>query len=79
MQIMKTRIAPLLAMVALIVLSSTIDAQNRRTNRSANTNINKNGAVTECGDIRVTYDRRPAITEETQMSLAASQVSTLRA
>jgi hypothetical protein len=76
---MKTRIAALLTMAALIALSSTIDAQSRRTNRSASTSMNKNGPVTDCGDIQVTYERRPAVTDETQMSLSPSQVSTLRA
>ena len=65
-------------MIALIAVSSTIDAQNRRTNRSVSTNVNRDRPVNNCGDIRVTFDRRPAITEETEMSLSASQVSTLR-
>jgi DUF4097 and DUF4098 domain-containing protein YvlB len=65
-------------MIALIAVSSTIDAQNRRTNRSVSTNVNRDRPVNNCGDIRVTFDRRPAITDETEMSLSASQVSTLR-
>jgi hypothetical protein len=76
MRTMKTR-ALLLTMISLIAVASAIDAQNRRTNRSMSTNV-AGRTVTSCGDIQVTYDRRPSITEETEMSLPASQVATLR-
>src|SRR5437868_1812330 len=79
MRSMKTRIVSLLTMVAFIALSSAFYAQSRRTNRSASISMDNNVPVTDCGAIRVTYDRQPAVTEETQMSLSASQVSTLRA
>jgi hypothetical protein len=36
------------------------------------------GPVSDCGDIRVRFDRTPAVIEQTEMSLPASQVSTLR-
>jgi DUF4097 and DUF4098 domain-containing protein YvlB len=77
MRTMRTRLALLLITVALIAVSSTIGAQNRRTSRSASTNVSGD-AVNNCGDIRVTFDRQPAITEETEMSLPGSQVSALR-
>src|SRR2546422_5266669 len=78
MRTMKTRMPFLLTMIALIAVSSAIDAQTRRTNRSVSVNVNGDRPVTNCGDIRVTYERRPALTEETEMSLSPSQVSTLR-
>src|SRR5215475_15934882 len=68
----------LLTMFALIGLSLAIGAQSSRNGRSINTNVNDDRAVINCGDIRVTYERRPAITEETEMTLASSQVSNLR-
>ena len=69
----------LLLMIAVMACPLLIDAQNRRTRRSNSFNVDRDRPVTNCGDIRVTYDRRPAITEETEMTLPASQVSTLRA
>ncbi len=66
-------------MAALIAFSSAIDAQNRRTGRSTSINVDDDRPVTSCGDIRVTYDRRPAMTEENEVTLAAAQVSTLQA
>jgi hypothetical protein len=66
------------ALILPIVLSLTIDAQNRRSNRSSSTNVNKDGPVTDCGDVQVKFDRQPAITESSEMVLPASQVSTLK-
>src|SRR5215468_3075893 len=74
---MKPVIACLLTMVAFIALLSTMDAQTRR-NRSFSVNTDGAGSVTNCADLRVTYDRRPAIAEESEMSLPSSQVSTLQ-
>jgi len=68
----------LLAMFALIGLSLAIGAQSSRNGRSISTNVSDDRAVTNCGDIRLTYDRRPAITEEAEMILPSSQVSNLR-
>ena len=68
----------LLAMFALIGLSLAIGAQSSRNSRSISTNVSDDRAVTTCGDIRLTYDRRPAITEEAEMILPSSQVSNLR-
>ena len=68
----------LLAMFALIGLSLAIGAQSSRNGRSISTNVSDDRAVTNCGDIRITYDRRPAITEEAEMILPSSQVSNLR-
>jgi DUF4097 and DUF4098 domain-containing protein YvlB len=65
-------------MLVLTVFSFVAHAQNRRPNRSARLNVDRDRPVTNCGDIRVTYDRRPAITEEADLSLPAAQVSTLR-
>jgi len=65
-------------MAAAIAVPLMMDAQTRRSGRSVSTSIGENGPVTNCGDIHVTYDRRPAITEESDMTLPHSQVSTLR-
>ena len=78
MRNMKTRIVPSLSLAVVLALCSTIGAQGRRTGPSAGMNTEQTGPVTECSDIHVTYDRKPAITEESQMSLSSSQVSTLR-
>jgi len=74
---MKTKIAPLLSMIALIAACSAIGAQNQRTRRSFSTNSGDQ-VITNCHDIQITYDRRPSITDETEMTFAASQVSNLR-
>ena len=73
---MKTK----LTLFLVLALLATAYAQDRR-NRNRSTSMNTNGdrQVDSCGDIRITYDRRPAITEETTMTLAPSQVSTLQA
>src|SRR5258708_3267623 len=75
---MRTKLPLLLVIAAAIVLPLMMDAQTRRSGRSTSTNIDRDGPVTNCGDIHVTYDRRPAITEETDLTLPPSQVSTLR-
>jgi hypothetical protein len=65
--------------LALLALLATAFAQDRR-NRNRSTSVNTNGRqVDDCGDIRITYERKPAITEETTMTLPPSQVSTLQA
>jgi hypothetical protein len=74
----KTTIILWATILVSVVVSSTIDAQNRRSNRSASTNVNKDRPVTDCGDIQVRFDRQPAITEGNEMVLPASQVGTLR-
>ncbi len=79
MRIMKRTIALFLTIVALIAASSTMHAQRQQTNRYGNTNVDTNGPVTDCGDLRVTFNRTPAVTEQTETTLPASQVSTLRA
>jgi hypothetical protein len=66
------------ALILLTALSAAVHGQNRRTNRSTNVNVKSDGPVTDCRDIRVTYDRQPAIAEESEISLSASQVATLR-
>jgi len=76
MRNMKTRVT-ILTLIALVALSLTTNAQNRR--RSTSTNVDGDRPVTNCSDIRVTYDRRPAITDESQMTLSPAQVSVLRA
>jgi len=79
MSTMKTKRTPLLTILVLIALPLITDAQNRRTGRSSGVSMDSDRQVTNCGDIRVTYDRRPAITEETEMTLPPSQVSSLQA
>jgi hypothetical protein len=73
---MKTSILSVAAAVAVIATSFTIDAQNSR--RSVNINTGRDRPVTDCGDIQVTYDRRPAITDSSEMTIPAAQVMTLR-
>src|SRR3954454_1101931 len=65
---------------ALIVFTgaSVVHAQARRTNRSTNVSVNRDSPVTDCHDIQVSYDRQAAITEESEISLPAAQVSTLK-
>jgi DUF4097 and DUF4098 domain-containing protein YvlB len=75
---MRTKPTLLLFLATAIVLPLMMDAQTRPSGRSSSTNIDGDGPVTNCGDIHVTYGRRPAITEETDMTLPPSQVSTLR-
>jgi hypothetical protein len=65
--------------LGFVVLPLLMDAQSRRSSRLDKVDVDRNGPVTSCGDIRVSYDRRPAITEETETILPASQVPTLRA
>jgi len=78
MRIMKRKLA-LVLMLAVMAFPLLMDAQNRRSRRSNSFSVDGDGPVTDCGDLRMTYDRRPAITEETAMTLPASQVSALRA
>src|SRR5438093_12348487 len=79
MSTMKTKRTPLLTILMLIALPLITDAQSRRTGRSSGASVDSDRPVTNCGDIRVTYDRRPAITGETEMTLPPSQVSNLQA
>jgi DUF4097 and DUF4098 domain-containing protein YvlB len=72
---MKTK----LVIFLVLALAAAASAQDRRS-RNRSTSVNTNGSrVSDCGDIRVSYDRRPAITEETTMTIPASQVSSLQA
>lgn len=64
--------------LALLVIATCAQAQTRRNNRSLSFNTD-NRNVTSCGDLRMTYDRQPAVTEEAEMTVPASQVATLRA
>jgi DUF4097 and DUF4098 domain-containing protein YvlB len=73
---MKTK--TLLALVVcMTIISLRIEAQNRR--RSSSVNVDSNRSVSSCSDLQVSFDRKPAITEETQMTLAPGQVQVLRA
>jgi hypothetical protein len=64
-------------LILLGALSLTVEGQNRR--RSSSTNVDGGRPVTSCGNIRVTYDRRPAVTAEAQMTLTPAQIQVLRA
>jgi hypothetical protein len=75
---MRTKVVLFQVLILLAAASVGMHGQNSRTNRSTNVNVNGDGPVTDCRDIRVTYDRKPAITEENEISLTASQVATLR-
>ena len=77
MRNMKTKNISLLLLLAL-GLSPMVGAQNRRTDRSLRLGVNGDQAITQCSDIRVTYSRQPAVTEETEMSLPSSPASTVR-
>ena len=67
----------LLAIMVIVALPLATNAQRR--SRSSSTRVSSDGSPTSCSDIRVAFDRRPVITEETQMTLTASQVSVFRA
>jgi hypothetical protein len=77
---MKTHTSALLTAITVIALASglVVTAQTRRGD-GASINMNGDGPITRCADLNVKFGRRPAITEETETPLAASQVSTLRA
>ena len=75
---MKTKLSAALTLFALIGLASAMGAQRLRTGRSTSTETNDDRPITSCGDIRVTYNRRPAVTAEAEMTLASSQVANLR-
>jgi len=77
---MKTHSSTLLTAITLIAMASSfvVTAQNRRGD-GASVSIDGDGSITRCGDLNVKFGRRPAITEESETPLAASQVSTLRA
>jgi DUF4097 and DUF4098 domain-containing protein YvlB len=72
MKAMKT----FLTLGLVLALSLAAHAQNRR-NKGASTNI-RNGNVTDCGDIQVSFDRKPAITDQSEFTIPAAQVSTLQ-
>jgi DUF4097 and DUF4098 domain-containing protein YvlB len=78
MRTMNTKISVLLITLSAAVLPAMMNAQNRR-DRSMSVNVDRERPVTDCKDIQVTYNRRPAITDESQLTLQASQVSSLRA
>jgi hypothetical protein len=74
---MKKLTAALMVALAPIALTAMLSAQNRFSdrfsNRSSSINIDHDHAVTDCGDIRVSFGQRPAITEEAVVPLPASQ------
>src|SRR6185295_19621831 len=72
---MKTITTLLLTVTLAVPMAST--AQNTR--RSVSTNTNGRQPVTSCRDFDVMFDRRPAVTDESEMTLTPSQVSVLRA
>src|ERR1051325_5626453 len=65
--------------VTILALPLLLSAQNQSRRRSTSTNVQGDRPVTSCSDINVTFDRRPAATEESEMTIPASQISTLRA
>src|SRR5262249_40541405 len=74
---MKTQIACLLPLVLFIVLHA--DAQNRaRNNGSSGMNVNTDGPVADCRDLRVTFEGKSAIHARSDIPLPAAQVSSLR-
>ena len=75
---MKTKLIFVLTLFELVGLVSVGVAQNLRKGRSISTDVNDDRPITNCSDIRVTYSRRPAITDETEMILPSSAVANLR-
>jgi len=75
---MSTRISFLLTLAVVLALPLATDAQDRRRSNSS-TSVDGDRAVADCRDIRVTFDRRPAITAEAQMTLTLAQGAVLRA
>jgi hypothetical protein len=73
---MKPKFLHLLTIIAVTGLPLIASAQNRRNGPSVDLSMDR--PVTNCSDIKVTYDRRPAITDEAAITLSASQVSTLK-
>jgi hypothetical protein len=73
---MKPKFLHLLTIIVVTGLPLITQAQNRRNGPSIN--ISGDRPVTNCRDIEVTYERRPAVTDEAAMTLSASQVSTLK-
>jgi DUF4097 and DUF4098 domain-containing protein YvlB len=73
---MKPKFLHLFTILAVTGLPFIAQAQGRRNGPS--TNISGDRTVTSCRDIEITYDRRPAITDEASMTVPASQVSTLK-
>src|SRR5262245_52756699 len=69
----------LLILTVVLTLPFAVDAQNRSRRRSTSTSVEGDRSVTDCRDIRATFDRRPAITEESQMTMTLAQGSVLRA
>jgi DUF4097 and DUF4098 domain-containing protein YvlB len=72
---MKTKTA-LTVFVLLISFALVIQAQTRRR---SNMSTNSSGQVSSCGDLRVTFDRRPAVTQESQLSVSPGQGQALKA
>ncbi len=86
MPIMKTKLSLLMTIALPLVLSAQgrqdrQDRQDRQgrvsVRRSTDYNVDVD-KVSSCRDLRFTFDRQPAVTEETEFTLSASQVSGLR-
>jgi len=73
---MKTKTTLLQSLVVVACMTAVISAQNRRGERSFSIDGNGDRPVTSCGDLRVTYNRQPAQTAESELSLPSG--STLR-
>ena len=72
MAAMRTKLTLLFSVLAVTALSALLDAQSRRSGRSTSTNVDGNHPVTNCDDIRISYDRRPAITVKKNSSCSFS-------
>src|SRR3954466_492552 len=75
---MNNRTISILTTGALMALTFTINAQNRRGERSGSLNIDRNGPVADCSNLKVTFDRSPALTEESETSLTPGLVAVLK-
>src|SRR4051812_9067751 len=75
---MRTHKAALLIAVASLGITSMAGAQNRSFDKGPSFNMDHRGPITNCGDLRIEYGHRPAVTEEAQLTLPASQTARLR-
>ena len=82
---MKTKLFLLVTMALPLLVAAQgrlgrQDRQDRQVRQRRSTDFRVDvEKITNCGDLRITFDRRPAITEESEIVLPASQVATLRA
>ena len=71
----KGLVPPCAIVLGVCLLAGNAMAQRRRVS----TNVNdRNQAITDCRQIQIEFDRKDAITEEDQLTIPQSQISTLQ-